>query len=169
MQEAVHKPLHFTTGNAPLAYALATVGFRLLAIWNRYTDPALDALKMPTATAAKAAGKPGNITYCFERRADLAATLAAWDAAGLALKAGDAINTNVEAADAIAIVRATLYGHDPFFALWKTQPAIYLQVRDGEVTSDEDPETHVKVEHYPGLRIVSDGINEEDRKTVMER
>jgi hypothetical protein len=164
--EAAAVPLHFTTQNQPLAYALCRVGFKLLAIWNRYTDERLNHLKMPTAEAARNAGKPGNIEYVFERRADLDAALKAWDATGVALKARHDVEADCEAAEAICIVRATLAGQDEFENAWRAFPAIYIR-KQGEAEIRDDGRG--KVGKLPGFKAVSSNLNEADRERIFPK
>lgn len=168
--------LHFTTSNAPLAHALSIVGFKLLTVWNDYTDATLDHLRMPDVKTAKANGRPGTLTYVFERREDLRAALDSWDEMGRALKATPPKASNVVAMaippemapDAMKIIRATMAGDTHFHALWRDMPARYVQHGKGDPVIVEDASIGAKTVTLPGVKIVSDGLSESDRKKILK-
>ena len=156
----MQQPLHFVTGNAPLAHALHAVGFKLLAVWNKYTDATLDHLKLPSVEAAMRSGKPGALEYVFERRDDLQAALDAWDAAGKAFEEGRVIESKSQAAEDIIIARATMRSHEPFHNLWKSIPGIYIAANGAAQKTEGAEQTTVS---HPGFRIQNTAISEPDR------
>lgn len=172
--------IHFTTQNAPLAEALTVVGFKLLDIWNVYTDARLDSIGMPTVATAKENGKPGILTYVFERTTQLQDALAAWDATGEHLKKNDPkLITALQIPedrieDAIALVRFTMFAHKPFHALWRGVPALYKEEKGGEPTETVEPRPDLgegwsqRVVTLPGFKVVSDNVSEEDRNKIIE-
>lgn len=172
----MQQPTHFTTSNAPLAHALSVVGFKLLAIWNDYTDATLDHLRMPDVKTAKANRRPGSLTYVFERSPELQPALDSWDEMGVALKASKPEPGNVGAMalppemrpDAMKVIRATMAGHDHFHALWLHVPARYVQHGKGDPVIVEDAATGGKTVTFPGVKIVSEGLSETDRKKILK-
>lgn len=169
----VSQPLHFVTQNRPLAHALTSAGFKLVVIWNRYTDATLDHLHVATAKEAKEKGFPGIITYAFERKPGLQAALDAWDEMGVSLKDRNAKKQGPvgfewdekNAVIAVAAARVVMNTERQFMGLWRSQPAIYLR-QVGEIKTEEDELGH-KVETLPGFKAVSDGLTEAQRRKVF--
>lgn len=164
--------IHFTTQNGKLAFALAAVGFKLLAVWNRYTDGKLESLGCATVEQAKAQNKPGHLTYVFEREPDLDAAIEAWNAAGKALDEGS-LPLNIQRTESIQIARAVMRMDEPFRQLWKQVPAMYVQTEGEPKEETRVLETTAtgdwvqRVVTYPGFRVVSDNISEADRNRIF--
>ncbi len=123
--------------------------------------------------AAKESGRPGILTYVFERRADLQSALDAWDKAGEALRAGSLMLSTVDVAEAMPIIRATMFFDEKFDELWKTVPANLFQKNEGEVTESLGPEAKVMerdggTRTYPGFKVISDNVKPEDVKKILK-
>lgn len=161
----VQKPLHFVTQNAALAEALARVGFKLAAVRNVYTDAKLESLRMPNAMAAKAKGLPGHVSYYFEQRHDLGRALKAWDEAGIALDKKEPFTVQIDAVDAIPIIRAVMRGNQEFRDLWKTVDAQYLRM-EGEAETEIAPDGG-KTVTLPGFKVISEKATPEEQAQIF--
>ena len=131
----MQQPVHYTTGNRPLAHALACAGFELLTVWNHYTPAKLDELGEASAVSAHRNGKPGVLTYVFRRDDDIEKAALAWDSAGVSLSEGNPIKTKVERAVAIQFVRAAIETGGPFRDVWKMSPPIFVEPSEDEITT----------------------------------
>lgn len=158
----------FVTQNTKLAQALQCVGCELLDVWNVYDSGTLRGMGFDTVGAARKAGKPGHVSYFFQRTPKLDECLRVWDEAGAQIKSGGEYSVDCENSDMIRIARMVLDNRAPFAALWKSVIPKFIE-------SNGDPENHVekRLENgmaaegtitHPGFRVVSVNASKRTRE-----
>lgn len=147
----------YTTTNGLLAFALYSVGVRMVGIWNCYTKDMLDSMGVPSIRAAREAGKRGKVWFVFERCDQLEPMLKVWDEAQEKVKAGKPMHLKkADAAEFMQMAAHLLLQRADFMELWKKVSARFVESNgEPEITPSADGG---KLVVMPGFKMASEGL-----------
>lgn len=165
MQKELNRFTRFTTDNGLLAFALFSVGVKMVEIWNCYTAELLESLGEPSVKTARERGKRGKVRFVFERSEQLESYLKVWSAAQQRAKDGSVMEMkNATPLEFIEMAAHLLLLRSGFMDLWKKVPARFVKsYGDADILPGNDGS---KIVMHPGFIMATENLSPEKRKAI---